>query len=113
MFLGLMDPLFRGMDPDPSTSISKNSKKPLIPTVLCLLFHVLSLKNYVNVLSKSTRQKNFFVQLLVLFCWRLGCSMTKIGGTGSESISERHGSDPHQNVMDPLGTQQKCNVFFV
>ncbi len=33
--------------------------------------------------------------------WR---SMTKIAGSGSGSISQRHGSedpDPHQNVMDP------------
>jgi hypothetical protein len=31
--------------------------------------------------------------------------MTKIAGSGSGSISQRHGSadpDPHQNVMDPL-----------
>jgi hypothetical protein len=30
--------------------------------------------------------------------------MTKIAGSGSGSISQRHGSeepDPHQNVMDP------------
>jgi hypothetical protein len=30
--------------------------------------------------------------------------MTKIAGSGSRSISQRHGSadpDPHQNVMDP------------
>jgi hypothetical protein len=32
--------------------------------------------------------------------------MTKIAGSGSESINQRHGSadpdpDPHQNVMDP------------
>jgi hypothetical protein len=30
--------------------------------------------------------------------------MTKIAGSGSGSISEKHGSedpDPHQNVMDP------------
>jgi hypothetical protein len=30
--------------------------------------------------------------------------MTKIGGSGSETISQRHGSadpDQHQNVMDP------------
>ncbi len=34
--------------------------------------------------------------------------MTKIAGSGSESISERHRSadpDPHQNVMDP---QHRC-----
>ncbi len=49
IFLGLLDPypdpLDRGMDPDPDPSItSKNSKK--------------TLKNYVNVPSKSYELKN-------------------------------------------------------
>jgi hypothetical protein len=49
------------------------------------LFDFLSLKNDVNVPSKSN---------------------TKKAGSGSGSISQRHGSadpypDPHQNVMDP------------
>jgi hypothetical protein len=35
--------------------------------------------------------------------------MTKIAGSGSRSISQRHGSadpDPHQNVMDPEHCQK-------
>ncbi len=71
-------------DPDPSDpyafgphgsgSISQNQRhgsgsfyhqahivrKTLIPNVLLLLFDFFSLKNYVNVLSKSNNQKNFF-----------------------------------------------------
>jgi len=47
-------------DPDPSFMISSNksSKKNLIPTFLSLVFDFLSLKNYVNVPSKSIKQKN-------------------------------------------------------
>jgi hypothetical protein len=57
MFLGLQDPdpLIRGTDPDPSIS-SKNSFKNFIPTDLWLLYDFLSLKNYVNVASKSKKQ---------------------------------------------------------
>ncbi len=73
MFLGLPDPdpLVRGMDPDPDPSIilllsSKNSKKNLIPTVLRLLLDFLSLKNYLNVPSKSNKQKNFFKKISFL-----------------------------------------------
>jgi hypothetical protein len=40
----------------------------MIPTVLGLLLDLLSLKNDVNVRSKSNMQKNFFK---LLFCWRL------------------------------------------
>jgi hypothetical protein len=54
MFLGLLepdpDPLVRGMDPDPSC---KNSKKNLDFYYFVTPFDFLSLKNYVNVLSKS------------------------------------------------------------
>jgi hypothetical protein len=39
---------------------AKIVRKTLIPTVLWLLFDFLSLKNDVNVPSKSNRQKNFF-----------------------------------------------------
>jgi len=49
-------------------SSSKNSKKTLIPTVWWLLFYFLSLKNDVNVPSKS--RKTFFI-FTVVFCWRL------------------------------------------
>ncbi len=82
---------------------AKIVRKTLIPTALWLLFDFLSLKNYVNVPSKRSEQKNFFEKLVFLASWR---SMTKIAGSGS--INQRHGSadpdpdpDPHQNVMDP------------
>ena len=60
MFLGLPDPdlLVRGMDPVPDPSIScKNSKKNLDSYHFVTLFDFLSLKNYVNVASKSAEQK--------------------------------------------------------
>jgi hypothetical protein len=44
-------PLVRGMDPDHQAKIVR---KPLIPTVLWLLYDFLSLKNDVNIASKST-----------------------------------------------------------
>ncbi len=84
------------------------------------LFDFLSVKNDVNVPSKSNKQ-NFFFKKLV-FCWHLEGQWRKKAGSGSRiriqihyseawipgpgSISQRHGSpdpapDPHQNVMDP------------
>ncbi len=54
------DPYVFGPDPDWLVKVSKNSKKTLIPTALWLLFDFLSLKNDVNVPSKSNEQ-NFFV----------------------------------------------------
>ncbi len=78
----------------------KNSKKNLDSYYFVTLFDFLSLKIYVNVASKSNKQKKY---------WNKNCfllaslrSMTKIAG--SESISQRHGSadpDPPQIVMDP------------
>jgi hypothetical protein len=75
MFLGLLDPvpdpLVGGMDPVPSIillSLSKNSKT-LIPSVLLLLLDFLSLKNDVDVPSKSIKQNNFFFKFV--FGWRL------------------------------------------
>jgi hypothetical protein len=58
MFLGLLDPdpLVRGMDWDPYTSITKPRKK----SKENLDSYFLSLNNYVDVLSKSNKQKNFF-----------------------------------------------------
>jgi hypothetical protein len=62
MFLGLpdSDPLVRGMDPasdpDPLSSC-KNSKKNLDSYYFMTLFDFLSLKNNVNVPSKSNKQK--------------------------------------------------------
>ncbi len=50
-------------DPDLAPYLYQQAKivrKTLIPTVLRLLFDFLSLKNYVNVHSKSIKQKNFF-----------------------------------------------------
>ncbi len=60
---GLPDPdqLVRGMDPDPAPSIiMKNNKKNLESNyfvTLLSLFEFLSLKNNVNVPSKSSKQK--------------------------------------------------------
>jgi hypothetical protein len=58
MFLGLPDPdpLARGMDPDPFI-IVKDSKKNLDPCYFVTLFDFLSVKNYVNVASKSNKHK--------------------------------------------------------
>jgi hypothetical protein len=39
--------------------LEKIVRKTLISTILPLLFDFLSLKNYVNVPSKSNKQKNF------------------------------------------------------
>ncbi len=67
MFLGLQDPdpdpLVRGMDPHPALDpdpsiIMKNSKKNLDSSYFVTLFEFLSLKNDVNVASKSHKQKN-------------------------------------------------------
>ncbi len=64
MFLGLPDPnpdpLVRCMDPDPDPSITvscKNSKKNLDSYYFMTFFDFLSLKNDVNVPSKSIKQK--------------------------------------------------------
>ncbi len=103
LFLGLPDPdlLFRGILLLSFYHQAKIVKKTLIPTVLWLLLDFLSLKNYVNVPSKSN--KLFFK---VSFLLASGRSMMWIAGSGSKSGSnnQRHGSadpDPHQNVMDP------------
>ena len=69
MFLGLPDPeqLVRGMDPDPDPALDldpypsiiiQNSKKNLDSYYSRALFDFLSLKNDVNVPSKSNKQKN-------------------------------------------------------
>ncbi len=63
MFLGLPDPdpLVRGMDPDPDPALdlahAKIERKTLIPNILLLFLTFLSLKNDVNVASKSNKQK--------------------------------------------------------
>ncbi len=56
------DPLVRGMDPDPALDpdpsiIIKNNKKNLESYYFVTLFDFLSLKNNVNVPSKSNKQK--------------------------------------------------------
>ncbi len=69
MFLGLPDPdpLIRGMDPDPNHSIIKQkSKKNLDSYCLVTFFGLLSLKNNVNVPSKSKKQKNLFKKSFLL-----------------------------------------------
>jgi hypothetical protein len=48
---------------------AKIVRKALIPTVFWLLLNFISLKNDVNVPSKSNKQKKFFFKLV--FCWRL------------------------------------------
>jgi hypothetical protein len=62
MFLDLPDPdpLVRSTDPDPSIIKQKYRVvgKTLIPTHLRLLYDFLSLKNDVNVVSKSNKPKN-------------------------------------------------------
>ncbi len=64
MFPGLLDPdpLVRGMDPDPDPFIVKQkySKKNLGFYCFVTSFDFLSLKNDVNVPSKSNMQKHFF-----------------------------------------------------
>ncbi len=54
------DPLVRDPAPDPGplNHQAKIVRKTLIPTVLWLLYYFLSLKNDVNVTSKSNKQKN-------------------------------------------------------
>jgi hypothetical protein len=71
MFLGLLDPdpdpLVRGMDPDPALDpdpdlsiIMEKSKRNLDSYYFVTLFDFLSLKNDVNVVSKSNKQKKLF-----------------------------------------------------
>ena len=72
MFLGLLgpDPLVRGMYVSESFyHKGKIVRKTLILTVLLLLFYFLSLKNDVNVPSKSNKQK--ILKTYGSFCWHL------------------------------------------
>ncbi len=78
-------------------SRNRKNRKTFTPTALWLLFDFLSLINDKNVPSKIYKQKNFFLISFLLVSWR---SMTKIAGSQSGSISQRHGSadpdpDPH------------------
>ncbi len=75
-------------------------RKTLTATILRLLCDFLSLKNDVNVTSKSNKQKKLEKIVFLLASWR---SMTKIAESWSGSISQMHGSadpDPYQNVTD-------------
>jgi hypothetical protein len=105
MFLGLQDP-----DPEPC----KNSKKNLDFLYFVTLFDFLSLKNDVNVPSKSNKQKNCVKNLFIAGMLKANDENSRIRiqdpdpdpGSGSGSISQRYGSedpdpDPPQNVMDP------------
>ncbi len=79
---------------------AKILRKTLIPTVLWLLLDFLSMKNGVNVPSKSNKQKNFFL----------------IPGSGSGYICQRPRSadpdpDQHQNVMD--AEHESVNISFI
>jgi hypothetical protein len=80
MFLGLPDP-------DPSI-IMQNSKKTLDSYYFVTLFDFLSLKNDVNVPSKSDKQKKLCKQ--ISYCWHLE-------GQCRKSISP----DPLVRGMDP------------
>ncbi len=88
-------------------SLSHNCKKNFDFYCFVTSFWLLSLKNDVNVPSKSNKQQNFQKNSFLLASWR---SMKKISGfvSASGSISQRHRSadpdpdpDPHQTVMDP------------
>ncbi len=60
------------LDPDPDPSISKqkySSKKNLDSYCFLTLLDLISTKNYVNVPSKSNKQKNFLQ--IISFYWRL------------------------------------------
>jgi hypothetical protein len=75
--------------------------RKILNLAILWLSDFLSLKNNVNLPSKSNKQKLCKKIIFLLASWR---SVTKIAGSGS--ISQWHGSadpdpNPHQNVMDP------------
>ncbi len=85
-------------------SSSKISEKNLDSYCFLTSLGLLSLKNDVNVPSKSNKQKTYY------FCWLVERSLTKIAGSGAGSISQSHGSvdpDPSQNITDPQGGIRK------
>jgi hypothetical protein len=73
VFFGLPDPdpLVRDLDPDPDPLVRymDPDKKNLEPRYFVTLFDFLSLKNNVNVPSKSNKQKKCIKKLV--FCWHL------------------------------------------
>ncbi len=96
IFLSLLDPdqdpIVRGTDPDPSII---KQRKTLIPTVLLLLYDFFSLKNDVNVASKSTKQKTFIFSCHTKVHWRKYQDPDPnplINGSESGSVSQRCGS---------------------
>ncbi len=92
VFLGLpdpdLDPLVRGMDPDPALDPdpdpSIREEKPWFLIFCYSFFDFLFLKNDVNVASKSNKQKKL-------------CSKISFLLTSWRSVDP----DPPQNVMDP------------
>ncbi len=87
----LPDLLVRGMNPDPDLDLDPDPSKfyhhakiigkTLNSTILWLFFDFLSLKNDVNVASKSNKQKKLCSKnSFLLTSWR---SMTNIAGSGS------------------------------
>jgi hypothetical protein len=61
----LLDPEVRDTETGSLYQQANMVRKNLIPTVLSLSYDFLSLKNYVNVPSKSNGQKNFFLNTVV------------------------------------------------
>ncbi len=93
MFLGLSGPLIRGMDP----ASSKTSEKNLNSYCSVTSFDFLSLKNDVNIASKSNKQKNLFLAILKVtdenrIRIRIHQSEVRIRGSGCESAPKCHGS---------------------
>ncbi len=96
MFLGLPDtdpdPLVRGMDPDPDSSIIMQiwQVKPWF-LLFCASFWLFIFENDVNVASKSNRQKKIVLKICFLLAsWR---SMTKTAGSGSRIRIRIHWSE--------------------
>jgi hypothetical protein len=90
-------------------SLCKNDYKNLEFYYFVTLVDFLSLKNNVNVPSKSNNQKKLCKKITVVFCCYLEGQWWKYTGSGSwpesGSINQRHGStipdpDPHQNIMN-------------
>ncbi len=88
----------------PPGSVSFCHQAKIVRKTLTATGTVLSLPlDFFLYLQTRNKQKNFFKTSFLFASWR---SKTKIAGSGSESISQRHGSadpdpGPHQNVMDP------------
>ncbi len=84
IFLDLPDPnlLAKGTDPDPTIIMQKEKEKPWFLLFCDFFFDFLSLKNYVNVASKSNKQDNLEKIKFEFPSWR---SLTKKAGSGSGS----------------------------